>query len=932
MALRAPTGKCLGALAVLSVTVSGQQAVPAWTPRHEILGEHSQAALGSAVAVLNDVDGDGVPDVAIGAPESGPLPGPFPGRVLVVSGRDLAPLYSISGVGAGDRFGSALGAIDDQDGDGLTDWIVGAPQVEGPGYAEIRSGADGHVLLSVPTPGGAVSFGAAVGAAGDVNADGVLDVIVGDPGYLYDGYSGDSQGGLRVFSGADASILLTHIGDLPPLNLGRDVAAAGDVNGDGHGDVLACGLGHLDDHGFGGGKVVLLSGLDGSVLQTWSLGSPSLGAWVTGVGDFDGDGLPDVLTSGSTSARVLSGADGDLLLQIPEAGRVSTTGDLDGDGIGELIVGNALLSGADAAPIVELGGFESLAHPGDVDGDGRFDLIGVNWSDDTKGPWTGSATLVANPLVLLRQEWLGGAAAELAGWSVASPVDLDADGHGDVAFGAPGADAPATDAGAARAMSGADGSLLIELPGTDAGDETGRAVAAAGDVDGDGVGDLVVGAPGALAGGLATGTATVLSGRDGGVLRVFQGVAEGDRFGAAVSGAGDLDGDGRDDVIVGAFLEDAAVADAGVVRVYSGLDGQVLLGIAGTASGAQFGRAVSGAGDIDGDGVPDVAIGAPRDSTAGINAGRVRAYSGADSALLLDRQGEQAGDRFGSAVAFAGDLDLDGHDELLVGAPQTPFGPDGERGRAYVLSGANGAMLHAWTGGNDGAHLGTSVAAAGDMDGDRLAEVAIGAPGAQPVLLGGEPGGAVTVFDGASGTPLFTLSGPEASQFGYALAGGGDLDGNGLSDLVVGLPGADVAELDAGAVRVFGMASVIAPWVDLGGGLAGQAGLPILHAAGSPVPDGPLTLTLQKAAPTTAFMLVVGGAAANLPFKGGVLVPVPEVVLAGLDTNASGTATLDGRWPPAWPSGLQLFMQAWIIDLAGPLGFAASNGLQVVLP
>jgi hypothetical protein len=152
----------------------------------------------------------------------------------------------------------------------------------------------------------------------------------------------------------------------------------------------------------------------------------------------------------------------------------------------------------------------------------------------------------------------------------------------------------------------------------------------------------------------------------------------------------------------------------------------------------------------------------------------------------------------------------------------------------------------------------------------------------------------------------------------------------------VGLPGADVAEpvaqLDAGAVRVFGMSSVISPWVELGGGLAGQAGLPILHAAGSPVPAGPLTLALQKAAPTSPFVFVVGGAAANLPFKGGVLVPVPEVVLAGFATNTTGSATLDGRWPAAWPPGLQLVMQAWIIDASGPFGFAASNGLQVALP
>ena len=209
---------------------------------------------------------------------------------------------------------------------------------------------------------------------------------------------------------------------------------------------------------------------------------------------------------------------------------------------------------------------------------------------------------------------------------------------------------------------------MLELLGADAGAAAGRAVAAAGDVDGDGVGDLIVGAPQTLTDGAATGTATVLSGRDGGVLLLLHGLAEDDRFGAAVGGAGDINLDGNDDVIVGAFLEDSVVADAGAVRVFSGRDGHVLLTFAGLESGAQFGRVVSGGGDVDGDGVPDVAIGAPADDSAGLNAGRVRVYSGAGGTLLLDLSGEQAGDRFGSAVALAGDLDLDAHAELLVGA------------------------------------------------------------------------------------------------------------------------------------------------------------------------------------------------------------------------------------------------------------------------
>ena len=193
------------------------------------------------------------------------------------------------------------------------------------------------------------------------------------------------------------------------------------------------------------------------------------------------------------------------------------------------------------------------------------------------------------------------------------------------------------------------------------------------------------------------------------------------------------------------------------------------------------------------------------------------------------------------------------------------------------------------------------------------------------------------VFDGARRhTTLFTLSGPEAGEFGHAIAGGGDLDGNGLADLVVGLPLADLAapvpRLDAGAVRVFGMSSVVAPWVELGGGLAGQAGLPTLHGVGVPAPDEPVTLVLGQAAPSSTFVLIIGSSATNQPFKGGVLGPAPDVVLGGFSTNGAGSASLEGRWPSAWPAGLELFLQAWISDASGPQGVTASNVLQVTLP
>jgi WD40 repeat protein len=122
------------------------------------------------------------------------------------------------------------------------------------------------------------------------------------------------------------------------------------------------------------------------------------------------------------------------------------------------------------------------------------------------------------------------------------------------------------------------------------------------------------------------------------------------------------------------------------------------------------------------------------------------------------------------------------------------------------------------------------------------------------------------------------------------------------------------------------------PWTGLGGGLAGVAGVPQLSGAGSLQPASTLELGLSDAAPLAVTTLVVGLATINLPFKGGVLVPAPDVVLAGLATDVGGAWQLPAVWPAGVPSGLQFFLQAWIPDAGGPAGFAASNGLQATTP
>jgi len=122
------------------------------------------------------------------------------------------------------------------------------------------------------------------------------------------------------------------------------------------------------------------------------------------------------------------------------------------------------------------------------------------------------------------------------------------------------------------------------------------------------------------------------------------------------------------------------------------------------------------------------------------------------------------------------------------------------------------------------------------------------------------------------------------------------------------------------------------PWADLQLGLAGAAGVPELAGEGTLAPGSPVALTLAEAAPSAATVLVVGASPFFAPFKGGTMVPNPDLLLAPLATDAAGALSLATTWPPGLPTGTALLLQDWIIDAAAPHGWAASNGLQATVP
>jgi hypothetical protein len=320
----------------------------------------------------------------------------------------------------------------------------------------------------------------------------------------------------------------------------------------------------------------------------------------------------------------------------------------------------------------------------------------------------------------------GDSAGDQFGISVSGAGDVNGDGFDDLIVGARLDDNNGVDSGSARVFSGATGAILYTFNGDSAGDEFGFSVSGAGDVDGDGFDDFVVGAWLDDNNGPDSGSARVFSGATGAVLYTFNGDSAVDQFGVSVSGAGDVDGDGFDDLIVGARFDDNNGGDSGSARVFSGATGAILYTFNGDSAGDEFGYSVSGAGDVDGDGVDDLIVGAFADDNNGPRSGSARVFSGATGAILYTFNGDSAVDQFGVSVSGAGDVNNDGFDDLIVGA-LTDDNNGFNSGSARVFSGATGAILYTFNGDSAGDQFGISASGAGDVNNDGFDDLIVGA-------------------------------------------------------------------------------------------------------------------------------------------------------------------------------------------------------------
>ena len=525
----------------------------------------------------------------------------------------------------------------------------------------------------------------------------------------------------------------------------------------------------------------------------------------------------------------------------------------------------------------------------------------------------------------------GGAPNDFFGGSCGGGGDVDGDGVPDFVAGSPGKDTSGAEAGAAIVRSGRTGALLLTLFGDTAGDRLGISAALPGDLDGDGRSEILVGAHRADVAGPDSGLARVVSGADGSTLFTFTGTGPGELFGYCVAGAGDVDADGTPDLVIGSPRCGAGGLDSGRVDVISGADGSTLLRRDGDVPGGLLGYAVAGAGDVDGDGHADVIVGAPYTPVPVVGAGRVLVLAGSDGSVLHDLHGDAAHDAFGYSVSGAGDLDGDGLSDVLVGVRYCSVVAPGA-GMARVHSGADGSVLLKVLGESAGDELGTAVAGVGDVDGDAVPDLATGAWADDE---NGISSGSASVWSGASGTRLWIVHGDVATdELGWSVAAAGDVNGDGRADVLVGLPGADVPGVATGGVRVYSGSCGTA--MVQGNGCAGSGGsVPQLLADGCMTPGGHLSLSAAGALGGAPALLLFGPQPAALPLKGCTLAVAPpfaQLLLVLPGTGPGGGGFTAQAVLPQGTSGLTLALQLLVGDAGGPAGLAASNGLLIGIP
>jgi hypothetical protein len=822
-------------------------------------GNANNTVLGYSVATAGDVNGDGKSDVLLSGPQNNGMVWCYHAGVDVIGTVQFTEEWSLTAGAPNALLNARVAPAGDVNADGYGDVLIGAPLYSNGEFNE------GAVFVYLGSDSGLAAItqrfiegnivGAALGSyldtAGDVNGDGYDDVVIGSPTYA-NGQS--SEGRAVVYLGSAAGIEATPAwsfeSDIAQANFGRRVAGTGDVNADGYDDILVSAPDLVNGQNGEGRVYLFLGSSTGPALSpSWTYESNILGGragWGLGcAGDVNGDGYADIVLDVGTNNPAFgavhvffggptgppaspdrsfpsgSGAFGDM---------VYTAGDLNGDGFSDLIAGDMSVNGQ-AGKITILGGVE------------------------------------AGSVFPVLAERYGAQAGEQFGADCRSAGDVNGDGFGDVIVGVPRHDNGSTDEGEVRVYLGRAGAPNLSAAWSPQGSQTLSefgSTLAQGDWNGDGYTDLAVGAHDQDAGATNSGTVSVyyggFFGYASGASWVVSGTQSDGHFGYAVANAGDIDNDGADELIVGEpYYGTFDFPNIGAVHIFKG-SMQSGLGTTpwwyqtGGIQPSTFGFAVAGAGDVNGDGYADVVIGAPNHEFAPFErGGAAYLYFGSAEGLSTNAAwtgfGGATADRFGASVAGVGDLNADGFCDIVVGAPNKESSPSlPDEGYAFFFFGSSAGISNVWTqrGDQAGALYGLIVAAGGDFMADGYSDVLVGAPFYDPdgIFDGG-------VADAYVGTPGFDVGFARRFQgtipgtmMGSAVAGGGDVNGDGRSDVAVGAAGDDYGFPDGGAVYVYTCVPYgycdgpdVPIWVNWGtesGGRFGQA----LSMAGDGTGDG----------------------------------------------------------------------------------------------
>ncbi len=777
---------------------------------------------GIAISNAGDVNGDGYDDVIIGASSYDNGQTNEGGAFIyygTADGINTTPAVILEGNQNSASFGTAVSAAGDINGDGYDDVVVGASLYDNGQTNEGRvfifhgspSGISTTPAATMENNQSTSYLGSTVSTAGDINSDGYDDIIAGAPNFDNDQ---TDEGSVFVYHGTAAGINITPVATLESTQagafFGKALSNAGDVNGDGYSDIVI-GAPYFDGVDVNTGKIFVFHGAAAGIVTvadiSLSFGEQNayFGIALTDAGDLDNDGYDDIIVGASKddndqidegAVYAYHGTSGGISSVVEEffesnqasakfGSSVCNAGDVNGDGVNDLVMG-APFSGAggkvflytksllgvttDFIPgqqsIENFG--ESVSSAGDINGDGFDDvIIGAPryqpLLDETGAAFIyyGSADgIIDTPATVL----LSSDNVSSFGYVVSSAGDVNGDGYSDVMVSALYNDTIIPFWDVVYIFHGS-ASGIIETPATtllcdDYETYYGSAISDAGDLNGDGFDDVVIGEPERYWYGLFNydGRAYVHYGSPDGISAepsvILEIASPGAEFGNALSGAGDVNSDGYDDLVVGAFLYDTPSVNAGGIFIYygssTGVSATPNVICSGESPGSHFGEAVSDAGDVNDDGFDDIVVGA---SAYNSWMGASYVYYGSAAGIIVGTPTRillnNINSHMGESVSGAGDVNGDGYDDIITGGSEFNFG-------------IGAAVIH--QGGPDGidtlpyaiisdyqvaADIGNKVSCAGDVNNDGFADVIVGAAEYDYII---SATGASYIAYGAAGT------------------------------------------------------------------------------------------------------------------------------------------------------------------------------------